>query len=73
MVAEFAILFRIKHLQQSRGRVAVKVENQLVDFIHHKDRVARLVATQGLENASWHSSDICAAMAANLSLITYTT
>ena len=50
MIPKFGVLFRIQHFQQGRGRVAMEVENELVNFVQHKDRVTGFNPAQGLQN-----------------------
>ena len=41
VVAELPVLFRVKHFEQRRGRIAAEVGADLVDLVEHDHRVAR--------------------------------
>jgi len=71
VVAEFAVLLRIQHLEKGRGGVTPKVSPQLVYLVEHKDGIAGASATNGLYNAARHGADVRATMATDLGLIVH--
>src|SRR6478672_176169 len=60
----------IEHLEQCTGRVAAKIGADLVNFIKHHDRIAGASPSQFLNNATWHRTNVGAAVPANLRFVT---
>ncbi len=71
VVAELAVLLRVEHFQQGRGRVAAEILAELVDLVEHEDRVARFRPGAGLQDAPRHGADVGAAVTADLGLVTH--
>ena len=68
---EGGILLRVKHLQQSRGRVALVVARELVDLVEDKDGIGRTSLLQALDDTSAHGADVGTAVPTDLSLVVY--
>src|SRR5262249_7792757 len=71
MIPERIVLLRIEDFQQRRCRIATKIRSQLVDFVEHKDRIARSCPADVLDNLSGQRADVGAAMTADLSLVAH--
>ena len=69
MIAEFGILFGVEHFQQRRARIATEIAPQLVDFVQHNQRIARLGAADGLDDTPGHRADICPPKTADLGFV----
>ena len=69
MIVERAVLLRIEHFQQCRGRIAAKIRGHLVDFIEQEQRIANAALGQVLNDLAGHRSDVGAPMAADLRLV----
>ena len=63
MVAEGMVLFRVEHFEQSRGWIAAEIHADLVDFVHHEDRIARAGLLHALNDPPGQGADIGSAMA----------
>ena len=73
VVVEGVVLFRVQHFEQSRCRVALEVVlAHLVYLVEDEDRVAAASLLDVLDDASWHGSDIGAAMTAYFCLVVQT-
>ena len=64
-----AVLLRVKHLQQCRRRISLKVLSEFVDFVEYKHRIRTFALDQALNDTPRHSTDISATMTTNFSLI----
>ena len=73
MIGKLKILFRIKDLQQRRGWIATVIGADLVNLIHHKNRIIGFYRFQTLQNSAGHGTYIGTTMSTNLSFITHTT
>src|SRR5262249_52652205 len=73
VVAETAVLFRVKNLEQRCRRIAAKITADFVDLVEHEHRVVHAGATHRLNDAPGHGADIRAAMATQLRLVMHTT
>ena len=73
MIAEGVVLLRIQYLQQGRGRIATEILAQFVNFIEQEQGVAHTRLGQTLQNFARHRTNVGAAMAADLRLITHAT
>ena len=71
MVGKGIVLLRVQYLQQRRGRVAPKIIAQLVNFVQHKERVARPHPAHRLNDAAGQRPDIGAPVAPNFRLIAH--
>ena len=69
MVAEGAVLFRIKDFQHGRGRVAAHIRGHLVDFVEEEDRVLDAGLLHACQDTARQSADIRTAMAADFRFI----
>ena len=69
VVAEGLVLFAVQHLQQRRGRIAVRVARQFVDLVQKDQRVADAGARHSGNNAAGHSADIGFSVAADVGLV----
>jgi len=69
MVPEAVVLLRIEDLEQGRGRVAAIVTAQLIDFIQQNQRIVLAGLADGIDDPSWHGTDIGPAMAADFRLV----
>ena len=69
MVAEGIVLLGVKRLQERRGGIAPEIGAQLVDLIHHKNRIVGFALFQPLKDASGKGADIGSSMSADFSLI----
>ena len=70
---EGVVLFRVKHLQQSRGRIAIMSHlGHLIDFIENEHWIARAGLLDRLDDTSGHGSNIGTAVSANLCLVMQT-
>ena len=69
VVAEGIVLFWIENLQESRGWVSTKVVADLIDLIHHEDRIIAAGLFNRLDDPSGQGTDIGPAMSSYLSLI----
>ena len=63
------ILLGVENLEQGRRRIAAKVRADLVDFIHHENRIVGSRLMDALNHASGHGADVRAAMAANFRFV----
>ena len=72
MIPELVILFRIQHLKQRRGSVALIVTAHLVNLVQKHQRVLHTGAAQTVHEASRHSSDVCFPVSPDLRLIAHT-
>ena len=71
VVVEGAVLLRIEHLEQRRGRIAAEVGRHLVDFVQQEQRVAHAALGEILNDLAGHGADVGAAVAADLGLIAH--
>ena len=69
VVAEAVVLGRVEHLEQRRRGVAAPVGAHLVDLVEHDHRVHRPGVAKRPDQAARQSSDVGAAVAANLGLV----
>ncbi len=69
VVAERVVLLRVQRLEQRARRVAAEVAPELVDLVQHEDGVTHLDPLQMLDDLTRQSSDISAAVAADLRLV----
>lgn len=69
MIAEIAVLFRIKHFKQGRGGIAAEVVAELVDFVKHDHGVARSGLFHGLDDAPGERADVGAPVASDFRLV----
>jgi len=69
MVAERAVLLRIKHFKQRRRRIAAEVHRHLVDLVQQEHRIGRSRRLHTLDDASRHGADISSAVAADFRLV----
>ena len=52
MVAEVFVLFGVKHFEQSRRRIAVRISRQFIDLVHKYQRIHTLcLSKRGYESA----------------------
>ena len=71
MIGKLKILFRIKHLKQGGRWIAPVVRADLVDLIHHENRVIGADNLQSMDDAARHGADIGATVAADFRFITH--
>ena len=71
MIGKLEVLLRIEHLEQGRGRIATIIGADLVDLVHHEDRVVGFDRLQPLDDAAGHRADIGSAVTADLRLIAH--
>src|SRR5579875_539846 len=71
VVGKRAVLLGIKHLKQSGRRIAAILRRDLIDLIQQEDRIAHAHRLHALDDASWQSADIGAAMSTNFRLVVY--
>ena len=69
VVAEGAVLLRIQHLEQSRGRIAVEPGTELVQLVEHEHRVAGARLADALDDVAGQRADVGAPVAADLGLV----
>ena len=69
MIVEGAVLLRVQRLQQSRRRVAPEVPCQLVDLVQQHQGVGGLGGDHGADDLAGHSTDVGAAMTADLGFV----
>jgi hypothetical protein len=68
------ILLRVEYFQECSSGISVEVTvSHLVNLVQQKDRVRPSSTTKCLNDEAGTTSNICSAMAANFSLISYTT
>ena len=72
MVQKFAVLLRIQHFQQRRGRVALVGSTHLVYFIQHDHRVGNIHVLECLDQFARHGTNVSASMALDLRLVPHT-
>ena len=72
MVQKFAVLLRIQHFQQRRGRVALVGSTHLVYFIQHDHRIGNIHVLERLDQFSRHGPNVSASMALDLRLVPHT-
>ena len=72
VIREGAVLFRVQHFKQRRGRVTAPIRAQLVNFIKQEKRVGGLGLLHALKHLTGHGADIGPPMAADLRLIPHT-
>ena len=73
VVHKGAILFRIKHFEHRRGRIATEVLPHLVDLIEQDQRVRGLGLFQRLNDLARHGANVGPAVAADLGLVAHAT
>ncbi|KAJ0336313.1 hypothetical protein COL154_014365, partial [Colletotrichum chrysophilum] len=71
VVVEGAVLLRIEHLEQGRGRVAAEIGAHLVDLVEQEERVGLLGLLHRLDDLAGHRADIGTAVAGYLGLVPY--
>ena len=71
MVDECAVLFRIQHLKQCRGRITAHIHTHLVHFIQQEQRVFHRDLAHVLQNLARHGTDIRTTMAADFGLVAH--
>ncbi|OPZ57181.1 MAG: hypothetical protein BWY87_01678 [Deltaproteobacteria bacterium ADurb.Bin510] len=71
VIHERVVLFGVEGFEQRRGRVAVHVLAELVDFVQHEDRVYRAGLLDAADDAARHGADVGAAVAADLGLVAH--
>jgi hypothetical protein len=69
VVLERVVLLRVERLQQRSRRVAPEVDADLVDLVHHEDRVARSRGADRLDDAAGQRADVGAPMTSDLRLV----
>src|SRR5215208_2323177 len=69
MIAERAVLGRIEHFEQRRGRIALIADGYLVDLVEHEDGVHRPGLFQRLHGSSRDRADIGATVSPDLRLV----
>jgi hypothetical protein len=69
VIQEVAVLLRVQHLQQRRGRVAVVAGADLVDLVEHDHRVGGAGVLHGLDELAGHGADVGAPVALDLGLV----
>ncbi len=73
IIMEMTVLLRIKHLEQSRRRIALIVTACFVYFIEQQHRIDRSGTFYGIYDPAGHRADVCAAVAADLGLVMQST
>ncbi len=73
VVQKLRVLFRVQHLQQGRGGVALEGRTDLVDFVEHDHRVGHFHILQRLHKLARHGADIGPAMPLDLRFIAHAT
>ena len=73
MIREFVILGWIQHFKQSSARISPCIFSHFIDLIEQKYGIICLDLLEGGYDDSGHGADVCAAMSADLSLVTHTT
>ena len=73
VIHEGIVLFRVKHFQQGRGRVATVVGGHLVHFVQAEEGVVELYPLERLDDLARQCAHIGAAVAANFGLVAYAT
>ena len=69
VVGEGAVLLRIQHFEQRRGRIAAPVGTELVDLVEQEERVRGLRLLHALDDLARHGADIGPPVAAHLRLV----
>lgn len=69
MIGKTEILFRIQHLQQSAGRIAVILPRQLIHLIQNHNRIGGTAPLDALHDPPRHCAYVSATVSADLSLI----
>src|SRR5262249_8932509 len=69
MILEGGVLFRIQHFKQCSRRITSEVHAHFVDFIEQENRINGPSLLDHLNDLPRKCADVCAAMAANLGLI----
>src|SRR5262249_35098807 len=69
VISESNILLRIKNLQQCGRGISTEIRTDLVDFIHHENRIVRTGLMDALNHASGHGADVRPPVTANLCFI----
>ena len=71
VVDECAVLFRIKHLEHGRRRIATEILTHLVDFVEQDKRVRGFRLFQRLNDLAGHGADVGPAVTADLGFVTH--
>src|SRR3954453_21574538 len=71
VVAEAEVLLRIEHLEHGRGRIPAEVRPHLVELVDHQQGVVRAGVAHGADDRPRHSTDVRAAVAADLRLVAH--
>jgi len=69
VVEETAVLLRVEHLEEHRGRIAAEVLADLVHLVEHEDRVEDPEPLKLLGDAPGHGAHVSAPMAPDLRLV----
>src|SRR5262249_44690488 len=71
MIRERVVLLRIKDFEQSRCRIAAIIGAELVNLVEHHHRIVPPRATNRLNDAAGHRTDIRAPVATQFSFIAH--
>ncbi len=71
VVAEGVVLFGVQHFKQCCRWIAAEVSRHLIDLIEQEDRINASCCLHPLDNPAGHSTNIGAAVPADLSFITH--
>src|SRR3989442_4190281 len=71
MIAKRVVLRWIEHLQQPRGRIALKPGADLVDLVQHEHRIHHPGLLERLHDAAGHRADVRTAMAADFRFVAH--
>ena len=72
VIVEGAVLLRIEHLEQRRGRIAAEVRRHLVDLVEQEQRISHAALGEVLDDLARHRADVGAPVAADLGLVAHT-